>query len=118
MLAKLIYQRRLIQQNTMMIAQILDHYHSWEQGRSSSWTKRSAYDKVELELPHIDIYPQFGFQESACQAIGYTRKALVRSQLMLTDLENGLFPIQQGLPQGNPMSPILYDIVLGACTVL
>jgi Reverse transcriptase (RNA-dependent DNA polymerase)/zinc-binding in reverse transcriptase len=104
-------QGRRIQDNTMAIYQILDYYrHSPSPGTLVFLDQEKAYDRVNWDYL-LACLKKFGFGPRLSQAI-----MALHSGLNTSITANGFigipFRTAQGLPQGDPLSPILYDLVL------
>src|SRR4051812_5239995 len=102
---------RRIQDNTMALYQILDFYrHSPSPGSLIFLDQEKAYDKVNWEYL-LACLSRFGFGPKIRTAI-----QALHSGLLTSITANGFmgipFTTAQGLPQGDPLSPILYDMVL------
>jgi len=102
---------RLIHDNTMTISQILDYCRTHNiSGALVFLDQEKAYDRVN-----------WSYLLRCLQTFGFGPRWLLAIQSLLQNLQasvlvNGFrslpFSIQQGLPQGDPLSPLLYNIIL------
>ena len=104
-------KRRLIQDNTMMVQQILDHHRTTgEDGAMVFLDQEKAYDKVDrryLEkcLIKFGVGPRWR-TGAECLLTGLSARVLVNG------FQSNTLEVQQGVPQGDPLSPVLYDLAV------
>src|SRR3954468_3017189 len=102
---------RRIQDNTMAVAQILDYcWHIPTSGSLVFLDQEKAYDRVNWDYL-IACLKHFQFGPHLIRAIMTLHRGLSAS-ILINGFCSSPFTTQQGLPQGDPLSPILYNIVL------
>ena len=95
----------------MMVQQILDHHRTTgEDGAMVFLDQEKAYDKVDrryLEkcLIKFGVGPRWR-TGAECLLTGLSARVLVNG------FQSNTLEVQQGVPQGDPLSPVLYDLAV------
>src|SRR3954453_4540687 len=95
----------------MSIYQILDYYrHCPSPGALVFLDPEKAYDRVNWDYLQVCLW-KFGFGPRLIKAIMALHSGL-NTSITANWFIGVPFQTAQGLPQRNPLSPILYDLVL------